>query len=209
MAEGSELSFFDLHIVHDNFDRALVEGDDVDIKAYLEAYNELYKFFQLMGTVFSFVSSDLKQKIDILNELLKENKYQTIKSMIDHEKENKLLEKGDYTNGSRTLLRLHRGLDFIREFLRQLGDLKDSEKTSSCCQDAYNKTLAKHHPWVIKKAAIVAMYTMPTREVLFKKVCGDEVQRNIDILPKMLEVTADIFNRTHNLYELHGLHSLP
>ncbi|CAH0403788.1 unnamed protein product [Chilo suppressalis] len=43
MAEGSELSFFDLHIVHDNFDRALVEDYDVNIKAYLDAYNELYK----------------------------------------------------------------------------------------------------------------------------------------------------------------------
>lgn len=51
-----------------------------------------------------------------------------------------------------------------------MGDLSDSDKTSSCCQDAYNKTLAKHHPWVIRKAAVVAMYTMPTRELLFKKV---------------------------------------
>lgn len=61
-------------------------------------------------------------------------------------------------------------LDFIREFLQQLGDLADIDKTAYCCQDAYNKTLAKHHPWVIRKAAVVAMYTMPTREVLFKKV---------------------------------------
>ncbi|XP_074107414.1 ceramide-1-phosphate transfer protein [Cotesia typhae] len=210
MAEAPDLVFFDLRTVHDNFDRALIEDDDVDIKAYLEAYNELYKFFQLMGSVFSFVSSDLKQKIDVLNDLVNKNdNYQSIKSMIDYEKENKLLEKSDYTNGARTLLRLHRGLDFIREFLRQLEELKESDKTSNCCQDAYQKTLSKHHPWVIRKAAVVAMYTMPTREVLFKKVCGENVQRNVDILPKMLEVTADVFNRTHNLYELHNLHTLP
>ncbi|XP_003702820.2 ceramide-1-phosphate transfer protein [Megachile rotundata] len=211
MAEGSELVFFDLRLVHDHFDRALLQDDDVDLKAYLDAYNELYKFFQLMGSVFGFVSSDLKQKIEILIELVNKNdqNYMTVKSMIEYEKENKLLEKGDYSNGARTLLRLHRGLDFIREFLRQLGELSDSDKTSSCCQDAYNKTLAKHHPWVIRKAAVVAMYTMPTRELLFKKVCGANVQRNVDVLPKMLEVTADVFNRTHNLYEVHQLHSLP
>lgn len=211
MAEGSELCYFDLRIVHDNFDKALVQDDDVDIKAYLDAYNELYKFFQLMGSVFSFVSSDLKQKIDILVDLSNKNdqNYVTIKSMIMYEKENKLIEKSDNVNGARTLLRLHRGLDFIREFLRQLGELGDTDKTSTCCQDAYNKTLAKHHPWVIRKAAIVAMYTMPTRELLFKKVCGANVQRNVDILPKMLEVTADVFNRTHTLYELHQLHTLP
>ena len=43
MAEGPELSFFDLRTVHDSFDRALVENDDIDIKVYLEGYNELYK----------------------------------------------------------------------------------------------------------------------------------------------------------------------
>ncbi|XP_063984899.1 ceramide-1-phosphate transfer protein [Diachasmimorpha longicaudata] len=211
MAEGMDVTFFDLRLVHDHFDRALIEDDDVNMRAYLDAYNELYKFFQLMGSVFSFVSADLKQKIDVLNELLnkEEEKYQTVKSMIEHEKENKLLDKGDYSNGARTLLRLHRGLDFIREFLRQLGNLSDADKTSSCCQDAYNKTLAKHHPWVIRKTAVVAMYTMPTRETLLKKVCGDNVQRNIDVLPKMLEVTADIFNRTHSLYDFHELHELP
>lgn len=43
MAEAPDLTFFDLRIVHDNFDRALINEDDVDIKLYLEAYNELYK----------------------------------------------------------------------------------------------------------------------------------------------------------------------
>jgi len=87
---------------------------------------------------------------------------------------------------------------------------------------------------VIRKAAIVAMYTMPTREALFKKVnnenvriffqyrrmakrffsfvlqvCGDNAQRNIDILPKMLEITADVFDRTDNVYESYRLHTLP
>ncbi|KYN14809.1 PREDICTED: ceramide-1-phosphate transfer protein [Trachymyrmex cornetzi] len=211
MAEGPELSFFDLRTVHDHFDQALVENDDIDLKAYLEAYNELYKFFQLMGSVFSFVSSDLKQKIEVLIELKNKDaqNYMTVKSMIEYERENKLLEKADFVNGTRTLLRLHRGLDFIREFLQQLGDLADIEKTTSCCQDAYNKTLAKHHPWMIRKAAIVAMYTMPSREILFKKVCGENVQRNIDVLPKMLEVTADVFNRTDSIYETYQLHALP
>ena len=65
-----------------------------------------------MGSVFSFVSTDLKQKIDLLQELINKNEenYMTIKSMIEYEKENKLLENGNYTNGARTLLRLHRGL---------------------------------------------------------------------------------------------------
>ncbi|XP_058797171.1 ceramide-1-phosphate transfer protein [Phymastichus coffea] len=211
MAEAmQELVYFDLRTVHDHFDRALLQEDDIDMKYYLEAYNELYKFFQLMGSVFSFVSSDLKQKIEHLQSLIEKDQdnYVSVKRMIEHEKENKLLQKSDFINGARTLLRLHRGLDFISEFLRQLGELSDSDSTSTVCQEAYNKTLAKHHPWLIRKTAVVAMYTMPNRGTLFKKVCGENVQRNIDILPKMLDVTSDVISRTHTVYEIHELHSL-
>lgn len=72
----------------------------------------LHRFFQLMGSVFGFVSSDLKQKIEVLIELSSKNgeNYTTVKAMIEYEKENKLLDKGNCTNGARTLLRLHRGL---------------------------------------------------------------------------------------------------
>lgn len=70
-------------------------------------------FFQLMGKVFGFVASDVKSKIEILEDLRRgENgeHFSTIKKMIKYESENGLLNKSDYTSGSRTLLRLHRGL---------------------------------------------------------------------------------------------------
>lgn len=41
------------------------------------------------------------------------------------------------------------------------------------------------------------------------QVCGENVQRNIDILPKMLEVTADVYNRTDSIYETYQLQALP
>lgn len=41
------------------------------------------------------------------------------------------------------------------------------------------------------------------------QVCGENVQRNIDVLPKMLEVTADVFNRTDSIYETYQMHALP
>ena len=66
-----------------------------------------------MGSLFSFVSTDLKVKMDILLDLLKndeDNKFKTVKSMILYEIENNLLHKNGYVSGSRTLLRLHRGL---------------------------------------------------------------------------------------------------
>jgi hypothetical protein len=66
-----------------------------------------------MGKVFGFVASDVKSKIEILEEHRRGKDgehFSTLKKMIRHESENGLLNKSDYTSGSRTLLRLHRGL---------------------------------------------------------------------------------------------------
>lgn len=67
-----------------------------------------------MGTVFGFVANDLKSKIDILAEMREKHKdedtFKTFSSMIEFEKSTGLLNKNDYVSGSRTLLRLHRGL---------------------------------------------------------------------------------------------------
>lgn len=67
-----------------------------------------------MGTVFGFVSSDVRAKIDILEALRRKesdkNNFESFATMLEFEKATGLLSKSDYTSGSRTLLRLHRGL---------------------------------------------------------------------------------------------------
>lgn len=66
-----------------------------------------------MGAVFGFVSSDVRSKIEILEaHRQKENaeQFETFAKMLEYEKTTSLLDKKDYVSGSRTLLRLHRGL---------------------------------------------------------------------------------------------------
>lgn len=99
-------------------------------------------------------------------------------------------------------------LAFIREFLERLNEIENHEKTSNACQTAYNNTLAQFHPWLIRKGAIVAMYTMPTREQLLTKVCLD-VSQAIVILPDVLLVAKTVYDRTEELYTVHDLHGLP
>lgn len=86
--------------------------------------------------------------------------------------------------------------------------IKPNEKTHSICQTAYNETLAQHHPWLIRKGAMVAMYAMPTREQLLNRVCAD-VERAISVLPDVLIISKVVFDRTEELYTVHDLHSLP
>lgn len=74
------------------------------------------RFFTLLGTVFAFVSNDIRSKIDILRKYLNDSDKQkskhfvTVKRMICYERDNGLLQNSKYVSGCRTLLRLHRGL---------------------------------------------------------------------------------------------------
>lgn len=206
---------FDLTKVHECFDRCLadpIDPDDVLVDAYLEAFKELYKFFSLMGTVFGFVSSDVKEKVEILEKHRQQpnaEKFETIKRMMEYERNAELLAKKDYVSGSRTLLRLHRGLDFIYVFLKRLGELANpDDKTNCVCQTSYNETLAHFHPWLIRKGATVAMYALPNRDQLLEKVCVDAATA-IQKLPEMLVVARQVYDRTQDLYTKYDLHGLP
>uniref|UniRef100_A0A0K8VBQ5 Glycolipid transfer protein domain-containing protein 1 n=1 Tax=Bactrocera latifrons TaxID=174628 RepID=A0A0K8VBQ5_BACLA len=110
----SAVERFDVERVAKIFQDCLHENDDVLLDSYLEAYEEINKFFHLMGSVFGFVSSDVRSKIDILCEYRRKEstgeRFLTIKTMITYEKGEELLKDHSYVSGSRTLLRLHRGL---------------------------------------------------------------------------------------------------
>ncbi|EDW31832.1 GL10756 [Drosophila persimilis] len=204
---------FDIDKVAELFASSLLEEDDVLLDAYLAAYEEIMRFFQLMGSIFGFVSSDVRSKIDILYELRKtdteeQKNFETFKAMLVYERDANLLTKKGYVSGSRTLLRLHRGLEFFYEFLKRLQDLPNDEKTANVCRTAYDDTLGKHHAFLIRKGARLAMYAMPSRGDLLTRVCQD-VQSAIAKLPEMLANTRRAYDRTEQLYTLHDLHNLP
>ncbi|XP_055608878.1 ceramide-1-phosphate transfer protein [Uranotaenia lowii] len=204
---------FDLSKVHQCFEKCLTGEDDVFIDGYLEAFKELYKFFSLMGTVFGFVSSDVKEKVEILEKLRQHPEhgveFETVRKMMDYERGANLLDKKDYVSGCRTLLRLHRGLDFIYVFLKRLGELETADaRTNGICQTAYNETLAQFHPWLIRKGANVAMYALPNRDQLLERVCR-EPSEAIRMLPEMLNVARQVYDRTQDLYTQFDMHGLP
>ncbi|XP_059489894.1 ceramide-1-phosphate transfer protein [Neocloeon triangulifer] len=206
---------FSIKALHDGFESCLEEEDDIHIDKYIIAYKELYKFLILMGKLFSFVGSDIKSKLDILEEIRQSDKdgnFVTVKKMMVFEKEQDLLKKKGYVSGSRTFLRLHRGLDFISLFLQKVSEVDHKDGTATVCQEAYNVTLANHHTWVIRKAAGVAMYAMPTKENLLIKIFGEdeeEIRIAQENLPQMLEASREVHSRTQKLYEQHSLLDLP
>jgi len=129
---------FSVAAVQSAFHEALVQDQDVDVKNYVLAYQELCKYLSSplsalmihfkrhyscwlffcclcrfcshLGGLFSFVVNDLEDKIGCLNQLVTEDElhFSTVQNMLNHEISNELVFSG--RSGSVTLLRLHRGL---------------------------------------------------------------------------------------------------
>ena len=82
----------------------------------------MYKFLNLLGTVFGWVASDVDAKMEILRGHKNGesgDKYLTVQSMVQHEIENDMIKHKakDSSTGTRNLLRLHRALEYIVAFL--------------------------------------------------------------------------------------------
>ncbi|KAK9870503.1 hypothetical protein WA026_008060 [Henosepilachna vigintioctopunctata] len=196
MESNEEKLYFDLEIVRENFKLSKKVENDIDLEFYLKSFEELNRFFFLLGTIFGFVSSELEDKISILKNFLSSpdvgQHFSTVKS-------------------SRTLLRLHRGFEFIQAFLKGLIDLGEQQQTSTVCHNAYTCTLANHHSFLIRTAAKLAMYNLPVKHKLLVKVCGSEenIRKAEEILPETLEHGLEIYNIIQKIYEKNNLLSLP
>ena len=52
-----------------------------------------------------------------------------------------------------------------------------SEKLCGVSQEAYKKTVQKFHPWVVQKAALLAMHMLPTKQVSSRSMLGFDLSR--------------------------------
>ena len=113
--------------------------------------------------------------------------------------------------GSRTLLRLHRALDFTKQFLKELVEMKDEDKVSTMAGNVYGRTMANYHPWLIRKAAGLALYSLPSRKDLIKKIAPDGIEDAV--LKEKVEICVEnidiVYNEIEQLYTKHLLHKLP
>ena len=118
----------------------------------------------------------------------------------------------DSSTGARNLLRLQRALEYINAFLKELPAMANEDKCCPVSQNAYKGTLMKFHPWVVQKAALVAMHMLPTREGLIQKICQNDEEkykRALETLPKTVEAMDKVYDMTNEIYAKHGLLELP
>jgi len=210
---------FSLNTLRTSFEGCITEDGKILLKNYITGFEELYKFLNLLGTVFGWVSTDVDNKIEILRQHRKgENakEYDTVQDMIEFEVKNKLIKPKarDSGTGARNLLRLHRALEYIIAFLKGVPDLGVDDKCSTLSQEAYKKTLIKHHPWVVQKAALLAMNLLPYKKGLIEKISGkehesEEYKAAEDLLPLGVKVMEEVYAKTNEIYVQYEILNLP
>ena len=184
----------------------------------VSGYDELFKFLNLLGTVFGWVASDVDAKLAIIRGHRsgeQADKYESVQSMLAHEIETNMIKPKakDSTTGTRNLLRLHRALEYIISFLEGVPSLENQDKCCGMSQEAYKKTLMKFHPWVVQKAAMMAMHMLPTKEGLIQKICDapdeDKIKEVAKTLEEAVQAMQKVYEITQELYKEKDLLSLP
>jgi len=209
---------FSLEKLKNHFETCLGEDGSINIDKYLLGYDELYKFLNLLGTVFGWVATDVYNKMETVRGHRKgdqSTKYETIQTMLAHEIETNMIKPKarDSTTGTRNLLRLHRALEYINAFLKGVPELDANDKCCQMSQEAYKKTLMKWHPWVVQKAASMAMNLLPTKNGLIEKLCNPDDDEAIKEATKTLleavQAMTKVYELTQELYKEKDLLNLP
>lgn len=178
----------------------------------------------MLGKVFSFVASDVESKITILQNYRSDpdigENYVSIQTLIKYEEANNRLRDSKRPSGARTVLRLHRALNFFSLYMKELSVLDADSSSASIAKDCYKKTLANYHPWYLQKTVSLAMYTLPNKAQLIEKAFAAEEQEGgqmsenacKEASDKMLELAKAselTYNIVEKLYNDKGLLDLP
>ncbi|CAF2334223.1 unnamed protein product [Rotaria sp. Silwood2] len=204
----SSSSGFDVLSVYQAFIAALKESQNpkspIGTQDYINGYRELIKFFDQLGYVFKFVKDDVVQKLTILQGFVDKDTgatkhFDTIQKAIDYETENNLI-KTNSDNFARTLLRLHRALIFIEEFLRALSDRPLSESTATIASNAYDSTLYYHHGFFVRTTVKVGFHALPSRKQLDEAIFHGHKSDIMDQYKTFIKTIKQIYDIVDGYY---------
>ena len=145
--------------------------------------------------------------------------------MIEYEEKEDLLRDPKRPSGCRTVLRLHRALQFFSKFMEELAKVAGSSGTGCIARECYHSTLAQYHSWVIQKTASLAMYKLPNRDLLLAKSFGhdtslhsddtiptkedEEWKKESEEMLRLGQLSHQVFDSVQNLFSEKSLLDLP
>lgn len=129
------------------------------------------------------------------------NNYVTIHSAIEYEKSTGIYKKEKKVTLS--LLRLMRGLDFLRKFIEAIyNNQKTSKKSHELAWEVYEQTLSFRHNHMIRNLVKTGVHFLPKKQELFVKLSYGAEETNFDELFKEFSSTLEkIYIILYKLYE--------
>ncbi|XP_062372758.1 ceramide-1-phosphate transfer protein [Sardina pilchardus] len=233
---------FQVSRLYSHLTHALGPASDVILDEYLSSWEELIKFMNSLGALVSFFSPKVQEKITLLRDLssptshtarsalwqqhrnsgaagdapcpLDADTYHSVRSLLDGELAAGVVDFERQTpSGSRTLLRLHRSLLWLRLLLDKLRQGPDAEgrlrAPGELCREAYREALAPHHPWLLRQAAEVAFGAMPARRVFLELVCVTLQEEAEPVMRTLVTAIKRVHRRTQRMLEERGMMELP
>ncbi|XP_078283955.1 ceramide-1-phosphate transfer protein-like [Rhinoraja longicauda] len=208
---------FQINRLQAAFHACMTKDEDIALRSYLEGWAELQKFMNALGAVFGFISDEVSSKMKIIFQLqhgVSGKAYSTVKSMIEFELRKDLENYSELggerpESGCRTLLRLHRALQWLQLFLDQLRLSTDTGSMYQMCADAYRRSLGKHHGWLVRQAAALAFLALPTRAEFLHILCVQDGADTKAQLHRSVLTIERVYNITQHLYAQHNMLELP
>ncbi|CAL8126758.1 unnamed protein product [Orchesella dallaii] len=215
-ANVDSCKFFRIDVLQRCLESCIRPSDcEIDMDRYLDTFKEICKLLDNLGAVIrAYIGGDIKEKISIIKEH-KAGKYgpfyETIEKMVIFEKSNGIHEADVDENGSRTILRLHRSLHFVLEFLRGLNKLNLDQGLGSMGREVYNMTLAQHHPWAYKKIGRLALSTLGAKKTLVANFHDGSMTSSQlhEVIESVVTVATRVHSQCQTIYEHHNLLELP
>jgi len=185
----------------------------MSLRLYVEGYQHLHDLLVELGTVFSIVATDAKDKVEILIRLSNQGtkEYSTLESMMLYEKQLHQ-STGAPLLRSRTLLRLHRALKFVMLFMKEVSNQEAQEQpVPDIAYKAYKESLGNFHPWFLRHTAKLAVYALPSRHELLTKLYPGcyNVHKSHEQLHHVSETIQRLYFNVDTLFTKYQLHDLP
>ncbi|KAI6154374.1 glycolipid transfer protein domain-containing protein [Pisolithus thermaeus] len=174
-----------------------ITEDGVETHSFLEASDGLVKLFDLLGSgVFAFVQADIRGNIGVGVRSRYQNASASSITLENLVRSETSTEQHPHATGC--LVRLTRGLMFLCKALQHMQNEPSSE-LHVCFKHSYDEVLRRHHSFVVRSLAAVAVRAVPYRRDFIARISqgGDrekfdsELRRwlaGLDVIVKRLKV---------------------
>ncbi|ORZ06972.1 glycolipid transfer protein domain-containing protein [Lobosporangium transversale] len=182
-----------------NYTDVTITDEGINTQEFLEATEGLVKIFDLFGTVFGVVQSDMNGNIKKIRDRYLQNP--VVNSTLQN------LVKGEIAEKKKTategLLWLTRGLDFTLQSLER-SEANPGEELSVSFTKGYEATLRQYHGMLVRPVFTMAMKACPYRADFYDKLGSDQAAVKQDLttyLGGLRRIVTDIqaFYTANNL----------